>query len=155
MIRFQANTEIDRPVEQVFAYLIDFENAPKWQSGVVTSKLATPGPLRKGSKFDEVVKLGPWRMPATCEITEVEGSRRAAFRTTSRGPVEYGGEFLLEHQGLGTKVTVSGTMFLKGLWRLLEPVMAGEIKKETARELQRLKSELEAPLAHEPRNATA
>ena len=31
MIRFQANTEIDRPVEQVFAYLIDFENAPKWQ----------------------------------------------------------------------------------------------------------------------------
>jgi len=155
MIRIAASETIEKPVEEVFAYLLDFESTPKWQSGVVTSKLATPGPLRKGSKFDEVVKLGPWRMATTCEITEVEGSRRIAFRITGSSPVEYGGEFLLEHHERGTRLTMSGSMVFKGLWRLLEPMMAGEIKKEMAAELRRLKSQLEAPFAPEPINATA
>ncbi len=155
MIHIAASETIEKPVEQVFEYLLDFENTPKWQSGVITSKLATPGPLRKGSKFDEVVKVGIWRMAASCEITEVEGSRRVAFRISGSSPVECVGEFLLERHERGTKVAISGTMVLKGLWRLLEPAMAGEIKKETAAELRQLKSQLEAPVTTQASSATA
>jgi len=153
MIHIAATETIEKPVEQVFAYLMDRENTPKWQSGVVTSKLVTPGPLRKGSKFDEVVKVGLWRLASTCEITDVEGSRRIAFRIT--GPVECTGEFVLERHELGTKLAMSGTIALKGLWRLLEAVMAAETKRETAGELRRLKSQLEAPVTAQPSNATA
>jgi uncharacterized protein YndB with AHSA1/START domain len=154
MIQLQAGETIEKPVEEVFEFLMDFGNTPKWQSGVIESKLVSEGPLRKGSKFDEVVKVGPWRMATTCEITEVEGSRRIVFRTTSSGPVEYGGEFVLERHERGTKLTVSGTMTLKGLWRLLEPLFASEIKKEPAVELRRLKGVLERSAGPQPRTAT-
>jgi uncharacterized membrane protein len=155
VIKVQASQEIEKPVREVFDFLMDFENTPKWQSGVIESKLATPGPLREGSKFNEVVRLGPWRMNATCEITRVIGTERMAFRTTSSGPIEYSGEFVLTGYERGTKLNVSLSMALKGLWRLLEPVFAGEIQKETADEMRKLRQALETTGGLEARPATA
>jgi uncharacterized protein YndB with AHSA1/START domain len=133
---------IERKPEEVFAFLSDLERVSEWQQGVIRSQVLTPGPVRVGTRFTETAKVGPWRLDATCEVTAYEPARRMAFTASSK-PIEYGGEFTLEPLGSGTRLSVDAAVRLKGFWRLMQPVMAGEMKSETRKELETIKRVLE------------
>ena len=143
MIEIEANTIVRKSPEEVMSFVSDFENAPKWQTGVVRSELVTPPPVRAGSRFEEDVKVALWKMRATCEVTKYDAPRLIAFHTTSTGPIEYGGEFRFEPVHDGTRVVVRGQVRLKGLWKLIQPLFAADIRKETQAEMNTLKRVLE------------
>jgi uncharacterized protein YndB with AHSA1/START domain len=54
MIEFTIDIEIDRPIGDVFDYLIDFENIPAWNPYVQTVKKVTAGPIDRGTRFHQV-----------------------------------------------------------------------------------------------------
>ncbi len=81
--------------------------------------------------------------PFGVEITQLEPGRRVGFKTVS-GPIEWSGSWEVRAVDAGhTEVTAEGEMRLKGLRRLLEPLMAGEIRKGEAAELVKLRAKLE------------
>ena len=142
MIRVSDSIVIMRQPSQVFAFLADLSNIPKWQAEVVKSTVVTPGPTRVGTQFTEDVKLGPMRATANCEVTEFIPDKTMAFKATSSS-MNYEGQVLVEPSGQGTKLTLVGTAQPKGLWRLLQPMMAGEFKGSVKKELAGIKGVLE------------
>ena len=48
---FTVTERIDRPVQEVWTYLSDLNNAGKWMTGITHMKPITPGSIGVGSKF--------------------------------------------------------------------------------------------------------
>ena len=142
MIGVNDSIMITRPPSQVFAFLLDLNNIPKWQAEVVKSTVITPGPTKVGTRFTEEVKMGPMRTTANCEVTGLVPDKEMAFRATSSSII-YEGQVLVEPAENGSKLTLVGTAQPKGFWRLLQPMMAGEFKKSVKKELVAIKGILE------------
>ena len=50
MIKAEQTVVIDRPIEEVFAYVTDQTNTPYWQAGLVEVQRTTAGPIGVGTK---------------------------------------------------------------------------------------------------------
>jgi uncharacterized protein YndB with AHSA1/START domain len=144
MLKDYASIMIERPPEQVFAFLSDPENIPKWQAGVTESKLVSPGNLGVGVQFHETVRVMGRRMNVVCEITEYDPVRKLTFRSISNTPIQFVGGFTFEPTNGGTTLSYVGTTSLKGLLRLIEPLFGSEVKRELENEMKRIKVVLEA-----------
>jgi uncharacterized protein YndB with AHSA1/START domain len=144
VIRFEHTVQIGQPREMVYDFLTDVENLPRWQSGVVQSRPISSGPMTPGFQFEETAKVGPWKLRNICTVTEMRPAQRFAFAAKSSGPLDYEGSFDLQPVAGGTRLTVSGSVRLKGLWRLLQPLLAPDLRKETRTEMANLKALLEA-----------
>ena len=144
MIHIELSTQISQPRDRVFDFLTDIDTLPKWQTGVVQSKRISQGPVRVGFQFEETAKLALWKLHTVCTVTDIKANQRFAFDARSSGPLDYEGSFDLQPVAGGTRLTLSGTARLKGLWRLLQPVLAGDLRKETRTELATIKLLLEA-----------
>ena len=144
MIDIQASVDVQRPVETVFDFVSDFGNAPKWQRGVVESKRITEGPVRVGTQFQEHVRMLGMRFDAQCEVVDFQPPRAVAM-TADGKMLKYQGTFTFEPlpDGGGTRLSLAGRMSMKGLWRVLELIAGGEIRKESAAELQDIKKAIE------------
>lgn len=144
MLKHSASIVIDRPVDHVFAFLADLENTPKWQSGVTDSKVISSGPIRVGTQFTEIIKIVGRSVETLCEVIEFEPGKKVGFRSDSSPAIQFEGRYSFEPIQIGTQVTFTGWTRLGGLWRLLEPLFGGEVKKELEGEMKRIKSLLEA-----------
>lgn len=143
MITIAVSAEVARPVADVYDFIVNVENVPKWQPAVIESRRVTPGPVRVGAEFTEVAKLLGRRVETVCTFTELEPNRTIAFHATSSGPFSYDTRYTLEPAGSGTRIQIAGRFRFKGLWRLLEPILGGEVRKESAQEVQAMKAAIE------------
>ena len=142
MIRLSESIIIMSRPSKVFAFLADLNNIPKWQTEVVKSAVITPGPTKVGTRFTEDVKMGPMRTAANCEVTEFISDKMMAFSAKSPS-ISYAARVLVEPSDKGAKLTMEGTVQPKGLWKLLQPMMAGEFKTSIKKELTAIKVILE------------
>lgn len=134
---------IARPPAQVFAFIADVENEPRWQPDIAELRLTSAGPLRVGSTFREVRRtLGrtfTWQM----RVTEFEPDRRFCIESTSGMP--YRGCRIVEPVEGGARVTELGELELPGFLRLFEPLLGRLARKPLEVAYRRAKSLLEAP----------
>jgi uncharacterized protein YndB with AHSA1/START domain len=147
VIQIESSVQISRPRDEVFDFITDIDSLPKWQSGVIEASGITHGPMRVGYQFSETLKTGPWKLSAVCTVTEIKTNERLALQIRTSGPVDCDALFDLLPMAGGTRVTVNGNARLRGLWRLLQPIIAGELRKETGTELATMKLLLEASAA--------
>ena len=143
MLHFESEVTIGRPVADVFAFVADLSNTPLWQQGVVHSASITPGPIRVGHMFEEDVKVAWFHVPTRCVVTELEANQRMVFEASS-SPLEYRGEFRFEPVAGGTRLQVRGSGRMRGVWRLLEPILQADATRTVHDEVGRIKSHLEA-----------
>ena len=142
MIRIAATVRIDKPIEEVFDYILDFENAAEWQTGVVKSLKVSDGPVGVGTRFEEDVRMVARKVRAVCVISGVEPGESVSFVATS-APIDYQGEFLFERDGAGTQVKIVASAEMKGAWKLLGPLFALDARSGARKELGRIKTALE------------
>ena len=132
---------INRPVEEVFAFVADGRNAKLWRSGVLDVDLVSGDGA--GARYSQGVRgPGGRRIPADYEITDFEPNSRIGFRATA-GPVRPDGSFTFEGMGTGTILTFALNAELSG-WKRL--VMGGAVQatmNAEMRALDRLKDLLE------------
>lgn len=57
MISVTANVIVDRPADEVFDYLSNFEHNPTWQRGMRAARFTTDPPLRVGSRYDQEARF--------------------------------------------------------------------------------------------------
>ncbi len=143
MTTIEHSVMIERPVEDVWAYVSDPANNPVWQGPVIEVRAGADVPLEVGSRFHEDMQFLGRRIELTWVVTEYEPPRRSAVRTVS-GPVPMLGSYLLEPVSEGTRFTMGADMDAHGLLRLVKPVFARMVRREGASSCQMLKELLEA-----------
>jgi uncharacterized protein YndB with AHSA1/START domain len=144
MITLRETIDVKSPVEGVYNYLVNLENVQRWQPAVIEVTRLTEGPTRVGTRFREVVRFMGRRYTSICEIVELEPNKLFAFKASSDGPLEYHTKYTFEPADGGTRLEIVGSFQTKGLWRLAEPMMRGEIQKESQMELVAVKKAIES-----------
>jgi uncharacterized protein YndB with AHSA1/START domain len=141
MIQHEVTIHLNRPVEHVFAFLMDTSKLTTWQSNLIKSEPLTEGPLRTGSRFREVRRINGKESEIQGEITALEPDRRLETKTMTK-PQAMVSYFLDQEHG-GTRLKYKFVLVTSGLMRLLEPMIASSIKKDTQYDFETLKRILE------------
>lgn len=71
----QAAIEIDRPADDIFAYISNFENNPLWQRGMKEARFITDPPLAEGSQYEQVASHLGQPVMTRFEVTEFQPGR--------------------------------------------------------------------------------
>jgi uncharacterized membrane protein len=144
MINVEVSTIINRPVTEVFAYVANFENHPKWETDFQEVKLLTSSPAGVGTTYQCVLNMPGQTATSKFEITEYVANQKIAFVGEPAGPAIPKGSYLFESAGSGTKITSLPRPEFRGFFRFLEPMMTGYIRKNNIAHLSKLKQLLEA-----------
>lgn len=147
MITYNGEIVISRPVADVFDYATTFEYFPRW-TDVISMKRLSNGPVGVGTRVQ--LEMGRWPLKSQIDFETVvwERDRNWTFKTVSASPIVWDGRFVFEPLGPeSTQVRTAGQVTLKGLRKLLEPVVRGELRKSEQAELETLKGILEGQAA--------
>jgi uncharacterized membrane protein len=87
MIELETAVRIERPLGEVFSYVSDVANLPRWNSAVQSAR-STSGGTGAGSTFSMRRTLPEGGVENDLEVVEHEPSRAFAIRTTS-GPTPF------------------------------------------------------------------
>jgi uncharacterized membrane protein len=143
VIRVETSATIDRPVEDVANYVADIEKMTEW-TDMTASRRLTDGPTRDGTKAYAEVAVGPLKLGWTYVIQDVDPTGGFAFKTITRNALGMDGSVRLAPTGpAATKVDYHVDIHTRGVLRLLEPLLRGEMAANEAGELGRLKARLE------------
>jgi ligand-binding SRPBCC domain-containing protein len=104
MTLFEHTEQIHRPVEEVFAFLADPTNLPRWQMSLIAVRPHRSGPLRPGVEVTETRRFLGRTMETTWVCTEHRPSRRSVIES-DEGPVPFRGIWDLEADGGATRFT--------------------------------------------------
>ena len=105
--RFDATTVIDRPIEEVFAFLADGTNDPKFSPRVLEIAKTTDGPPGVGTVYASTVKDGGVKTKREFELTEFEAPTRIRWKELSKNSITVPeGGYDLAPEGDGTRVTL-------------------------------------------------
>jgi carbon monoxide dehydrogenase subunit G len=137
---------IDRPVEEVWDFISDFENTTRWSRGVLEARQTSDGPLGVGSRLRTVVKAFGRRRTADYLVTEYEPNHVFAFEVRA-GRMTSRARFSVEPAGAGTRLTASGEAHAAGLYRPLAPILVRTLERHSQDDLATVKRLLEASVA--------
>ncbi len=114
----QHTVTIERPAEDVVAYVLDGEKCPEWRPGVTDIKRLS-GDGGVGTVYAQGVR-GPMgsRIAADYRVTVCEPSRALEFQTVA-GPVRPHGRFEIAPEGDSTRLSLSLNADLTGFRALL------------------------------------
>jgi carbon monoxide dehydrogenase subunit G len=111
---------------------------------MTASRRLSDGPTRDGTKAYAEVAVGPLKLGWTYEIQDVDPTGGFAFKTITRNALGMDGSVRLAPTGpAATKVDYHVDIHTRGVLRLLEPLLRGEMAANEAGELGRLKARLE------------
>jgi carbon monoxide dehydrogenase subunit G len=142
MATITQSVTVNRPVEEVWDFIGNFENTTRWSRGVLEARRTSEGPLGVGSTLQTVVKAFGRRRTADYLVTEYEPNHAFAFEVTS-GPMTSRARFSVEPAGAGTRLTASGEAEARGLYRLLTPIVIPTLKRHSQDDLVSVKRILE------------
>jgi uncharacterized protein YndB with AHSA1/START domain len=143
MIRIEQSVVINRPIEEVFAYVTDIDKMSLWMSELVEAKQTSEGPVNVGTTAGAVANPLGRRAESTQEVTEYEPNGKFAYKSTS-GPFASEDEFTFESVAGGTKVTRVTEAELGGFFRLAEPLAVRMLKRQFETNFANLKDLQEA-----------
>jgi uncharacterized membrane protein len=134
---------VNRPVNQVFAFILDGTNNPLWRSSVLDIERVPGTPAEVGARFKQGLKgPGGRRIAGDYEITECQPNTLIRFQVIA-GPARPTGAYSFEPVNEGTAVTFSLDHEPRGLIeRLMSPMIARTMRQEVTT-LGQLKTYLE------------
>lgn len=139
MIEVTTEVTIDRPADEVFAFLADAANNPTWQQGMQRCTWTTPPPIREGSVYEQEATMMGKAITSTFEVIDFEPGRRITIRTIeSTFPIEV--TRAVQPTGEGTCVArarVTGDP--SGVFRLAAPLMRQMVRRSVRGDYQRLR----------------
>ena len=144
--RFEATAQIDRPVEEVFAFLADGTNDPKFSPRVQEISKTTPGPTRVGTVYASTVKDAGMTTTREFRISEFEEPGMIRWTETSSNTVtsEEGGYDLEPLPGGGTRLHVFNVLEGHGVGKLLVAIALRSARKDADAFAGRIKTAVEA-----------
>ncbi|HET7518364.1 MAG TPA: SRPBCC family protein [Actinomycetes bacterium] len=151
MARIQGEIMINRPVEEVFDFVADERNEPRYNPAMVRAELLTPEPVGLGSRFRAEMRTRPRPVVMTTENTGYERPRRLAS-TTRLSTMDIQGALTFDPVPGGTRMRWSWQLQPRGLLKLMSPLlvrMGARQERAIWTGLKRLLEAQEAPTSAE------
>jgi uncharacterized membrane protein len=143
MATISASIKINRPAEEIFAFVTDVNNAVKWQSGIISAKETSDGPTGVGTTYRYAVKVMGRDLETRGEITAYNPPIKHSWKATS-GPFPMSGGNTFEAGPDGVSVTSFINAEPGGFFKLAEPLLIKQQKRQMEQDLSRLKELLES-----------
>jgi uncharacterized membrane protein len=138
-----ARIVIDRPREDVAAFVIDNRNDPTWIGGISESELLGEGPVMEGSRVRRVASFLGKRIEYVNEVVRLEPATALEMRSVkSPFPMRITYTFADAPGGTETSVRVQGEP--GGLYRAGGPLMKRAVQRSIDRDVEALKRTLES-----------
>jgi uncharacterized protein YndB with AHSA1/START domain len=138
---FENSVVIRRPIEEVFAFLSDLENVPKWNYAIVETRKVSEGPVGLGTVYRQVRSV-PSRSEERLEVTAFNPPGHLEIRG-QLGPFPSRLSYDLDALPDGTRVTNSVELELRGPGRVLGRVAVPRVRDAVATNLRKLKELLD------------
>jgi uncharacterized protein YndB with AHSA1/START domain len=144
MARAEAGVHIDRPPDEVFAFVADVTNNPSWRKNVTRAEWLDDGPMRIGRRGRQAQRVLGREWTVEAEIVEWDPPHRVTWEVR-QGPVKAQSWARVEPDGAGCMVIGGADGGFTGpiggfLTRLAEPRML----KQAAYDFEALRKRLES-----------
>jgi uncharacterized protein YndB with AHSA1/START domain len=146
MLKVENSVVIDKPVEQVWSFLTDLENTPKWDIGVLETRQTSAGPAGLGTTFENSGPfLGQENSVREYKVTEFEPNKKVTVTLMTPAKQIHRAEvsYIFEPAKTGTRLTFRGGVELAGLFKLMQPILVQRAKRDGQGDLANLKRLLE------------
>jgi uncharacterized protein YndB with AHSA1/START domain len=143
MARIEINLVINRPVEEVFAFVSNSENLPRWRSTSLEIKKTSEGPLGVGSTFKGRFAFLGRQFDGNLLVTAHE-LNRVYMSKMAEGPFPLETSYTLEPVENGTHLAFVLNGAPGGFFKFAEPLVVSMAKRAYETDLQNLKEMLEA-----------
>jgi uncharacterized protein YndB with AHSA1/START domain len=133
---------IDRTIADVFRFVADVKNEPRWRGEIQTVEATSSGPTGLGSTFRKSGHLLGRAMVADATVIEFDEPRRVAIENRSDpylGILRY----TLAQRGSGTSITLAVDLRIVSPWRRFLGPLAWLGARTEVRQLERLKKVIE------------
>jgi len=140
-MRFTNTITIRRPPDEVFAYLADLENLPRWNYAIAQTRKLTPGPVGVGSRYHQI-RTVPAHREEDLEVVELEPGHRLTVRgTLNTLPARL--SYTLDPVGDTTVLTNEVVLAASGRFALVAPLASRQVRAAVAANLDELREILE------------
>jgi hypothetical protein len=127
---FEGTAVIERPIEDVFAFLAAGTNDPKFSPRVLEIAKTTDGPPGVGTRFASTVKDAGMKTKREFELTEFEPPTKIRWAERSKNLVTAPeGGYDLSPEGTGTRLRVYNVLAGQGLGKLIAPLALRQARK--------------------------
>jgi uncharacterized protein YndB with AHSA1/START domain len=128
--KFETTVLIERPIEEVFAFLADGENDPKFSPRVLEIAKTTEGPPGVGTVYASTVKDAGLKTKREFKLTAFEPPTRIRWTETTKNLVTAPeGGYDLAEDGAGTRLTVYNVLEGRGFGKLIAPLALRAARK--------------------------
>jgi uncharacterized membrane protein len=151
MIKVRGSVEIARPIDEVFAYMTDLDELPRWLDGVKEVKALSPDPKAIGSQVCHTNEFMGATFESIFEVLEWEDNECTIFKVIS-GPLR--GQSTQRFEPVGpssTRVTIEVDGDGTGPLKLGNFIAKRAAQRQVDRSLENVKELLEG--SDDPRRA--
>ena len=144
--KFEATVEIDRPITEVFAFLSDGENDPKFSPRVLEISKTTTGPTEAGTVYASTVKDAGLKTKREFKITEFESPNKIRWTELSKNLVtaREGGYDLESTSDSKTRLRVFNVLEGHGFGKLIAGFALSAARKDADAFANRIKAAVES-----------
>ncbi len=138
---------IERPQEEVFAYVTDPHNLPERAEVIREVRRETHGPPKEGERYTVALDVGflGRRWEHSFEVSAYEPPRRYSDRRNIGGPFQDEHTYTFEEAGGGgTRLSLAMEAHPGGFFRTFGPLLEQAIQHQVRKELGTLKDKVEA-----------
>ncbi len=142
MIDLETRVEIARPVAEVFAFVADQTNGPRWQHDLKEVRRLTDGPLGIGTEHEFVRRFAGREVATRNRFVAFDEGRYVEFEIPD-GWLTGQASYLTEPSPGGTLLTSRMRFRIGGPAAVLEPLLTRLLARDSRRDEARLKHLLE------------
>jgi len=127
---------------EVYAFLAEPANLPRWQAGIVAAERTSPPPTAVGSTARVVLELMGQQVTAEITVREAEPERRLALASSVSGMGIVATLELVAHDG-GTEITLASEVRAENIFMApLERMVTDAAERDLDASLARLEAAL-------------
>ena len=143
MVEVRVIVDIDRPPGEVFDFLADMSNNPRWQKGMRVCHWTSEPPLGLGSTFDQEASFLGRKIVSSFEVTEFEPGHRIRIKTSGTMPIDVT-RTVTPTDADGSRVEAIVTGEPSGVIRLGAATIQSLVARSVRNDYRRLKELLES-----------
>ena len=143
-IDFTTETIIERPAAEVFAFVSDVTNNPRWQNGMRSCVWTSPPPHEAGATYDQTARFLGRSILSKFVVSEFEAGKMIRFKTTeSPFPIDERRTVMpLADKRTSIRVHLMGDA--SRMFRLVAPILSWMVGRSVTADYRRLKELLES-----------
>ncbi|GJL77622.1 MAG: hypothetical protein NPINA01_06110 [Nitrospinaceae bacterium] len=135
---FESKTIISKPIDEVWSYISDFNNADKWMTGVTDLRPKEPGSICKGSKLffqsrgsERESEITAWEPLKMMELTSTQAGVTATYA------------YSLKSMGDKTELKLNAGCIATGFWKILHPIIIIAMRASDSKHPVQIKNAIE------------